>query len=461
MDNFNYQAYLKSGKIYGEKATITESEQISEKKYKQGYDDREDESLGARRGAEKGKKQSFKDRRDDSYGKFGKRDAEAKGKDKGPGRNKVNKENVEETAPGFTHDCAAHVMHESHGYGLCLEGRHTLVETTEGHAEVTHYDVMFKNGNVVEKIPVNELKILTSEAHHHGKEEKDLEEVGKGYFKKKFGIGKKGFSMDKRKKLKETIIEIKAKMDEGSYPFDQCVADQEGQYGKEGAKRVCGSIRAAYGEGLVKENLSSAEKERVMDALNNYVVEFKPDFGKVSEIADMLSELTGISSNKIQSHLMQLTGGDDEMIFEDARTDAEEEGYEDGFKDAKKDMKDALSKMKVSELKAKIKEDIIEILSEQDEEVDVDVEDEVKADVDVDVEDDVAVDAQGDDINIKKKSVKADIEVGLSPVEELVQDSLEAAMKASEQLGNQTLTDQIGNTITYFTREFVVGRNTD
>ena len=398
MDNFNYQAYLKSGKIYGEKATITESEQISEKKYKQGYDDREDESLGARRGAEKGKKQSFKDRRDDSYGKFGKRDAEAKGKDKGPGRNKVNKENVEETAPGFTHDCAAHVMHESHGYGLCLEGRHTLVETTEGHAEVTHYDVMFKSGNVVEKIPVNELKILTSEAHHHGKEEKDLEEVGKGYFKKKFGVGKKGFSMDKRKELKETIEEAYTKIQEGSYPFDQCVSDNEGRYGEMGAKRVCGAIRAAYGEGQVNE---------------------------------------------------------------DKRTDAEQEGYEDGFKDAKKDMKDALSKMKVSELKSKIREDIIEILSEQDEEVDVDVEDEVKADVDVDVEDDVAVDAQGDDINIKKKSVKADIEVGLSPVEELVQDSLEAAMKASEQLGNQTLTDQIGNTITYFTREFVVGRNTD
>ena len=318
MDSFDYKKYLKEGRLFNEGESLISESQVSEKKYKQGYDDREDESLGARKGAEKDKKQSFKDRRDDSYGKFGKRDAEAKGKAKGPGKNKVNKENVEE--------------------------------------------------------------------------------VGKGYFKKKFGIGKKGFSMDKRKKLKETIIEIKTKMDEGSYPFDQCVADQEGQYGKEGAKRVCGSIRAAYGEGQVNE---------------------------------------------------------------DKRTDAEEEGYEDGFKDAKKDMKDALSKMKVSELKAKIKEDIIEILSEQDEEVDVDVEDEVKADVDVDVEDDVAVDAQGDDINIKKKSVKADIEVGLSPVEELVQDSLEAAMKASEQLGNQTLTDQIGNTITYFTREFVVGRNTD
>lgn len=123
--------------------------------------------------------------------------------------------------------------------------------------------------------------------------------------------------------------------------------------------------------------------------------------------------------------------------------------------------KETSSKMKVSELKAKIKEDILSILSEQDEEVDVDVEDEVEADVDVDVEDEVSVDAEGDDIDIEKKSTTAKIEVGLSPEEELVQDSLEAAMKASQELGNDTLTDQIGNTITYFTRQFVVGNRTD
>ena len=220
-------------------------------------------------------------------------------------------EKVEESAPGYTHDCAAHVMHESHGYGLCLEGRHTLVETTDGNAEVTHYDVMFKSGEIVEKIPVSELKVITSESHTHSKYEEDDVEVD--------------------------------------------------------------------------ENL------------------------------------------------------DEEEIQEEVPS----------------------TKIKVSELKAKIKEDIIEILSEQDEEVDVDIEDEVKVDADVDVEDDVSVDAEGDDINIKKRSVKADIEVGLSPEEELVQDSLEAAMKASEALGNNTLTDQIGNTITYFTREFVVGNRTD
>ena len=40
---------------------------------KQGYKDREDESLGARTGAESTKTQSMKDRRDESYGKWGKR----------------------------------------------------------------------------------------------------------------------------------------------------------------------------------------------------------------------------------------------------------------------------------------------------------------------------------------------------------------------------------------------------
>ena len=81
MDNFDLQKYLASGKIHADNTTLTEAK-------KQGYDDREDESLGARKGAEKGKKQSMKARRDDSYGKFGKRDAEKKGK------NKINKEEL-------------------------------------------------------------------------------------------------------------------------------------------------------------------------------------------------------------------------------------------------------------------------------------------------------------------------------------------------------------------------------
>ncbi len=298
MDSFDYKKYLKEGRLFKNEDTLITEAEVSEKKYKQGYDDREDESLGDRRGAEKDKKQSMKDRRDDSYGKFGKRDAEKKGK------NKVNKEGVEE--------------------------------------------------------------------------------VEKGYFKKEHGVGEKS----KKESLSETVQEAYSKIQEGAYPFDQCIDDNEGKYGMEGAKKVCGAIRAAYGEGLVNE---------------------------------------------------------------DARTGAEQEGYEDGFEDAKDDIEGALKKMKVSELKAKIRTEILSSLSEAEEDVDVDI----------DVEDEVEVEAGADDIEIERPGVKAKVQVGLSPEEEIVQDSLKAAMDAADALGNEKLADQIGNTITFFTREYVVGRNSD
>ena len=61
----------------------------------------------------------------------------------------------------------------------------------------------------------------------------------------------------------------------------------------------------------------------------------------------------------------------------------------------------------------------------------------------------------------KSIPAKAKVEVGLSPEEEIVQDSLKAAMDAAEAMGSEVLADQIGNTITYFTRQFVVGSNSD
>ena len=90
----------------------------------------------------------------------------------------INEEEVEESAPGFEHDCAAHVVHETYGYGICLEGQHTLVENAEGKHVVTHYDVFFKEGSkTVENIPVEELKVLTESSHKHKKNEKKNEEV--------------------------------------------------------------------------------------------------------------------------------------------------------------------------------------------------------------------------------------------------------------------------------------------
>lgn len=168
--------------------------------------------------------------------------------------------------------------------------------------------------------------------------------------------------------------------------------------------------------------------------------------------------------------LAKLKADEPKDISENERTDAEQEGYKDGFDDAKDDVKDALSKMKVSELKAKIRETILAELTEDGgykaddagaqyhdslytEEEDVDV--------DVDFEDEVNVDAEGDDIEIERPAVKAKVNVGLSPEEEIIQDSLKAAMDSANALGNDKLADQIGNTITFFTREYVVGNRDD
>ena len=51
------------------------------------------------------------------------------------------------------------------------------------------------------------------------------------------------------KDIKETIKQMRS-INEKAYPFDQCLDDNEPKYGKKGAARVCGSIRAAFGEGL-------------------------------------------------------------------------------------------------------------------------------------------------------------------------------------------------------------------
>ena len=404
MDSFDYIKYLKEGRIHEDGSKlITEAEEVSEKKYKQGYDDREDESLGARRGAEKGKKQSFKDRRDDSYGKFGKRDAEAKGKAKGPGKNKVNKEGVD---LNLEND---------------LNENLNPAEEQKVMSALSNYVERFKpNFGKVEEIAdmlseltgISSNKIQSYLMQLTGGDDEMIFEVGKGYFKKKFGVGKKGFKMADRKKLSEDILSIYERVQEGSYPFDECVADNEGKYGEEGAKKVCGAIRAAYGEGLEekKELPQSIKDKEARDA----EIEAKKSKGMI-KMEDLRAEVR-------------------EAIFDAL---SEESQYNDTI----------------------YSEDLSE--QEDDVDVDVDVEDEVEADVDVDVKDKVNVDAEGDEIDIEKKAVKAKVEVGLSPEEEIVQDSLKAAMDAAEAMGSEVLADQIGNTITYFTRQFVVGSNSD
>ena len=329
MDNFDFKKYLAENRIHADHDLINEKKEDSKKgnkeeqkrmegairdneihidklnkdkkadkkklaklkadepkdvKEAQGYDDREDESLGARKGAEKDKKQSMKDRRDDSYGKFGKRDAEKKGK------NKINKEGIE---------------------------------------------------------------------------------------------------------LDESALAIAA-----------------------GVASIFGGAVAA---------------EKAIEAM---------EAGKLGD------------KGKAFAAFLKKSGGAAGDVTQQRENEEVEEGskpmYDEDDTDSVKE--EMPSKMKVSELKAKIREDILSTLGET-------VTEEEDVDVDVDSEDEVNVDAEGDDIEIDRPAVKAKVNVGLSPEEEIIQDSLKAAMDAADSIGNDKLADQIGNTITFFTREYVVGRN--
>jgi uncharacterized protein with von Willebrand factor type A (vWA) domain len=96
------------------------------------------------------------------------------------------------------------------------------------------------------------------------------------------------------------------------------------------------------------------------------------------------------------------------------------------------------SKIKVSELKAKIKEDIISLLQEEEED-------------EVEVEDEIEVDTE-------EPSMDTADDAGLTADEQEIQDSLKLAYDNAVAIGDQKLADQIGNSITFFTRTHVVER---
>jgi hypothetical protein len=94
---------------------------------------------------------------------------------------KAKEENIEEAGPGFMHDCAAHVVHETYGHGICLDEQHTLVENADGSYSVTHYDVFFKEGSkTVKNIPVGDLEVITESSHKHGKKKNEEEVAEEG-----------------------------------------------------------------------------------------------------------------------------------------------------------------------------------------------------------------------------------------------------------------------------------------
>jgi hypothetical protein len=146
------------------------------------------------------------------------------------------------------------------------------------------------------------------------------------------------------------------------------------------------------------------------------------------------------------------------------------------------------AKMKVSELKAKIREEILSTLNEDEdyekmgreveygifpgsEEDDLtmqDIFDMLDNEEFEDMEDMPIDEAKGDEEEVPAEEEEMDAEVnvdveaapaqGLSAEEQEIQNSLKIAYDNAAAIGDQKLADQIGNSITFFTRTHIVER---
>jgi hypothetical protein len=115
------------------------------------------------------------------------------------------------------------------------------------------------------------------------------------------------------------------------------------------------------------------------------------------------------------------------------------------------------SENKILKLKSKIREEILSILNEEDieEETNLDLTNEAKGDEEETPEEEIP----GDEVDMEiDTEMPADSGTGLSVEEKTIQDSLKTAYDNASAIGDQKLANQIGNSITFFTRTHVVER---
>jgi hypothetical protein len=160
-------------------------------------------------------------------------------------------------------------------------------------------------------------------------------------------------------------------------------------------------------------------------------------------------------------------------LSEDARTDAEQEGYKDGFEDAKDDIEAKLKDMKVSEGDYYY-EDSMEDMSLDDQakiyfmqkvkrgEID-ELPEDPKAAFLAQMMKDQSLEEQEEEVEITDTEEEVEISDTeeeapslISSNDEKILNSLEAALSSAQELGDEKLINQIGNTITFFTRQHIV-----
>jgi hypothetical protein len=175
-------------------------------------------------------------------------------------------------------------------------------------------------------------------------------------------------------------------------------------------------------------------------SLNKLINDYESDPMKYDTLYDFVDQKMVEDDDKAEALLKSKPSYDDLYDFVDQKMVEGDDEAEALLNKINKVNENKSSKMKMSELKAKIKEMIV---SEYNNKVEI-KEEEEEEEVDTT---DVAVD--------DTETIDTEIEVEVDPNVKSVQDALTQAQIAAQNLGDKKLTDQIGNTITYFTRSHI------
>lgn len=162
---------------------------------------------------------------------------------------------------------------------------------------------------------------------------------------------------------------------------------------------------------------------------------------EITTFRKYLNEGLDKKSDEIKEDIYDDIVAADDDILDDMKDDAAE-AYRKVDKGAefKKAVSHVKSKMTKKDLKEKIKSEILSTLSEAEEDEIEDVED-IKIDVDVEA------------------PSESEAEPGLTKEEMEIQNSLKRAYDTAISIGDEKLSNQIANTITFFTKTHIVPRD--
>jgi hypothetical protein len=199
-----------------------------------------------------------------------------------------------------------------------------------------------------------------------------------------------------------------------------------------------------------EEQYSDYSEEDFVEDFENYIADKSADAFDLDEVSKPSMKMKKSELKEmIKSAMISEMGSDAQY--------ADENAY-DFVDEAEEDLDEILARISEEEIEEGDDKVVDPYLAEaeEDEEVDVkvdvdDLEDEVDVDVDVDAKEEVPT--KNDAIVVDKKIVSLS---SLPGDTRKILDSLETLRAQAEEFGDQKFITQVGNTITFFTRDFVV-----